>query len=309
MTERIELMPVKSPQPAPPSSPPTESAPTTVVPALQRVTLEQLAGLPDNERRTLWINSLVEAEVARQNYAQDRALAREFATCGQFEDIKGLSAEQAISTAMVKIQLGRAWGFNAADSIRYIYFANGRPSVENEMVATRLRDAGYSWDVEWLEETTQHKGKPWQRCVGCKLWVKQWSNERQTFHPMVDRNGQPVFVAFTEADADRAMIWDKGKQIPLSEKWNFKSWAKDMYFWRAVGRVKKYYAPDVLRGAVLREEALEVMPSQGQETQPTAAPTAETGRPTARDVILGQASFLGDTPAEEAAEKSKEAQP
>jgi hypothetical protein len=226
-----------------------------------RVTVEQLALLPDSDQRTNWINALVEAEIARQNYAYDRALAREFAISGQFDDIKGSTMEQAVATAVIKIQLGRNWGFNAADSIRYIYFTNGRAAVETEIIAAKLQQAGYDWDVEWLEETTQHKGKPWQRCIGCRLWLKKWSKDRQRYEPMLDRNSEPISVAFTEADADHAMIWEKGKTIPLSEKWNFKSWGRDMYYWRTVSRVKKYHAPHVLRGAALREEALEMMPA------------------------------------------------
>jgi len=270
------------------------------------VTVEQLALLPDSERRANWINALVEADVARLNYAQDQALAKQFALCGQFDDIKGLSMEQAVATAMVKIQLGRAWGFNAADSIRYIYFTNGRPAVENEIVAAKLQQAGYDWDIEWLEETLQHKGKPWQKCVGCKLWVKKLSAGRT--EPLLDRNGKPVSVAFTEADADHAMIWEKGKQIPLSEKWNFKSWAQDMYYWRAVGRVKKYHAPHVLRGAALRVEALEVVPVETlpQLPPPDAPPPPEPERKTLRDRVL--ANEVGPAPAPEIpAEQSESA--
>ena len=295
-------------QPTPPieaTVQPANSAALTVPPApapapaeaRTRVTVDQLALLPDNERRTLWINSLVEAEVARQNYAQDRALAREFAICGQFSDIAGMSMEAAVATAMVKIQLGRAWGFNAADSIRYIYFTNGKPAVENEIVAAKLQQGGYDWDVEWLEETVDHKGKPWKRCVGCTLWLKRMNAEKR-YEPMLDRNGQPISVSFTEGDADHAMIYEKGKQIPLSQKWNFVSWARDMYYWRTIGRVKKYHAPHVLRGAMLREEALEVLPEDAappemqRELQPppAAAETpAEPKRPLPlRDRVMGQ---------------------
>jgi hypothetical protein len=226
-----------------------------------RITAQDLMHAPvDKERIAGWISQLVDAEVARQNYAYDRALAREFALSGQFDDLKGATAEQAIATAMVKIQLGRSWGFNAADSMRYIYFANGRPSIENEIVAAKLQQGGYDWDVEWLEEEAQHKGKPWRRCVGCRLWIKKWNAQQQLYVAITDRNGEPVSVAFTEADADHAQIWEKGKQIPLSQKWNFQSWGRDMYYWRTISRVKKYHAPHVLRGGVSREEALEMMP-------------------------------------------------
>jgi hypothetical protein len=292
-------MPTETEVPPIAEQPPTAAVaiPMAAAPAQdRRVTVDQLAMLPDSERRTNWINALVEAEIARQNYAQDKALAREFAICGQFDELKGATMEQAVATAMVKVQLGRAWGFNAADSIRYIYFTNGRPAVENEIVASKLQQAGYDWDVEWLEETVQHKGRPWQKCVGCRLWLKKWRAAESTFKPVLDRNGKPISVSFTEADADHAMIWEKGKQIPLSEKWNFKSWGRDMYYWRTIGRVKKYHAPHVLRGAVSREEALEMvpvdvmppdmLPKELQEPQ-AFAPEAKPAKPTLKDRLMG----------------------
>ena len=33
-----------------------------------------------------------------------------------------------------------------------------------------------------------------------------------------------------------------------------------MYYWKTISRVKKYHAPHVLRGGMMREEALEVIP-------------------------------------------------
>jgi hypothetical protein len=289
-------------RPAPPTGAPQTALapiPATGLPDQRRVTVEQLAMLPDSERRTNWINALVEAEIARQNYAQDRALARDFATSGQFDDLKGMTTEQAIATAMVKIQLGRAWGFNAADSMRYIYFTNGKPAIENEIVAAKLQQAGYDWNVEWLEEEIQHKGRAAKKCIGCTLWLKRWSAATQKFSPVVGEGGEQVSVSFTQYDADTAMIWEKGKQIPLSEKWNFKSWGRDMYYWRAIGRVKKYHAPHVLRGAVSREEALEMMPTTGlspdmlplelQPPPPQAEAPPEPKRRTLRDRLMTQA--------------------
>lgn len=277
-------------------------APPAAPREFSRVTMEQLERLPDDDQRRAWINALVEAEIARQTFAYDRALAREFALSGQFSDITGTTMEQAIATAIVKIQMGRAWGFNPADSIRYIYFTNGKPAIENEIVASKLQQAGYDWDIEWLEDTVQHKGKPWKRCVGCTLWLKKWRKEEQFYAPVLDRNNQPISVSFTEADADHAKIWEKGKTISLSEKWNFQSWARDMYYWRAISRVKKYHAPHVLRGAWLKEEALEIIPGDvgpgmlpppdagNSATQP--APVADPARPSLRDKVLKQPSFL-----------------
>jgi hypothetical protein len=277
---------------APPPPAPTPSG-------MGRVTIDQLALLPDSDRRMMWINSLVEVEVARQTYAQDLALARQFAMSGQFEDLKGASAEQAIATAMAKIQLGRAWGLTTADAIRFIYFVNGRPNIENRIVADRLRDNGYDWDIEWLEETTQtSKGKPWQRCVGCKLWIKRGGQ------PLVDRNGKPIFVSFTEADADNAHVWERGKEIPLSQKANFKNWPQEMYYWRCIGRIKKYYAPDVLSGAILREEALDIIPAAPTAPEQALREPELPSEPqpprktTARDKIMQQSSFLEEPDSE-----------
>ena len=73
-----------------------------------------------------------------------------------------------------------------------------------------------------------------------------------------------------------------------------------MYYWRArLASVKKYHAPHVLRGAMLREEALEVLPedrgrrrkcSASCRPPPAAAETpAEPKRPLPlRDRVMGQ---------------------
>jgi hypothetical protein len=291
--------------------PPPPAAPTDLAKPQQgsRVTIEHLLAMPDNVKRETWISALVEAEVARQNFAQDRALAREFAISGQFSDINGQSMEQAIATAMVKIQLGRAWGFNPADSIRYIYFTNGRPAIENEIVAAKLQQGGYDWDIEWVEDEVDHKGRKYKKCVGCVLWLKKWNADQQKYLPMMDRNNKPISVSFTQFDADTAQIWEKGKQIPLSQKWNFQSWGRDMYYWRTVGRVKKYHAPHVLRGAVSREEALEMVPLEAATPEmlpadlqaPPGPPLEEGGpraRPNVRDKIMAQESFLNAPPSE-----------
>jgi hypothetical protein len=232
-------------------------------PDRQRVTVEQLALLPDSEARNNWIAQLVGNEVTRQNYTYDKALARDFAICGQFDDLRGASAEQAIATAMVKIQLGRAWGFNAADSMRNIYFINGKPALEQDIVASKLQQSGISWDIDFAyQDVPAAKGaSPWRKCVGCTLWLKQWSEADRTYKPMKTRNGEPVSVSFTLADAENAKYYEKGQVKALSEKFNYVSYPSDMYYWRCISRVRKYYAPHVLRGSMLREEALEMMPA------------------------------------------------
>jgi len=297
---------------APAAAPqPTETAPAVRAPAPSpdpipakqpspRITLDMLKALPDTERRDMYIRNLVDAELAREAFDLDQRLARVFAMSGKFDDINGQTLEQSIATAMAKIQIGRSWGFNPADSIRYIYFTNGKPAIENDIVAAKLQQAGYGWDVEWQFEEVTHKGKPWKRCTGCTLWLKKLDPATNVYKPVVDRTGNPVSEAFTEGDADHAMIWEKGKQIPLSEKWNFKSWPRDMYYWRAIGRVRKYHVPHVLRGGILREERLDVITAdappemlppdvQGQLPEAQAPESSAAPRPTLTERILAQA--------------------
>jgi hypothetical protein len=289
----------------------TTSAPAApaVVPPLEetrsapRITFEQLMSLPDNEYRTRWMNSLIEADTARQNYAQDMALARQFATSGQFDDLKGQTPAQGIATAMVKIQFGRTWKLEPADAMRSIYFTNGRPSIENEIVAARLQAAGIEWSTEFEEESYEHKGRPASRVIGCTLYLMRMNPSTGRLELWLDRQGNQRKVTFSQADADTAQIWEKGKSIPLSDKWNFRSWSRDMYYWRAVSRVKKYHAPNVLRGALSQAEALELPPPEPApvpkveivgmpEVQAEPAPAGRESRAARR--VMEQGSFLSD---------------
>jgi hypothetical protein len=244
------------------------AAPTAAPPAPpsldRRISIDQLAALGPiaaDDRRITWLNTLVEADAYRQSYATDKALARDFAICGKFDDLKDATPEQAVATAMVKIQLGRAWGFNAADSIKNIYFVNGKPALEQDIVASKLSQAGIAWDVDFAyDDVPASKGsRTWRKCVGCTLWLKHVVDGK--YAPMLDRKGEQISVSFTLADAENAKYYEKGQVKPLADKFNYQSYPSDMYYWRCISRVRKYYAPSVLRGGVLREEALEAVPA------------------------------------------------
>jgi len=220
---------------------------------------------------------------------------------GQFTDMRG-NPDAAVATAMVKIQLGRSWGFLAADSIRYIYFVNGKPALEQEIVQTKLNEAGYDWDTEFTYEDIPEKdGRVWKRCSGCTLYLTKKVPGTSLYEPMLDRHGKQISVSFGDNEARHATVYANGKQVLLSDKDTYKSWSQDMYYWRCVSRVKKYHARNVLRGAMTREEAYEIIPeesvaSSGMLPSPDAAITASQAAPAAgpslRDRILKQPSFL-----------------
>jgi len=242
-----------------------------------RATLEIIRILADKGNQKEILQQLIDAETARDLFDQDYRAAKIYAMSGQFDDIKGMTPEQAIATAMSKIRIGRSWGMNESDSVAFIYWMNGKPNVATEILATKIQQAGFGWDIDWTWEELTHKGKPWKRCTGCTLWLKAYNRTTNAYEPVVDRNGEAVSVSFTEADADHAMIWEKGKQMPLSEKWNFKSWGQDMYYWRAMGRLRKYHLTSIMRGATQYELRNEVYmePTAPALPAPQAGPDAE----------------------------------
>lgn len=304
-----------------PQQPPGAPAPAQVMvpsppaaqldPARVRVTLEALAMFPDSEARTQWINGLVEADLARQYYSYDLEFARRAAESGQFDDLKKLRPEQAIATALIKIQLGRSYKFTPADSMRSVYFTNGKPGIENDIVASRLQEAGYSWDIVWAERTEKTPGGgDWQRCVGCTLYLKKMNPVTKRYEPMNDLTGKQIGVAFLEGDAKNAMMYDRGGdggKKALADRDVWRSFPRDMYFHKCVARVKKYYAPNVLRGAMSRTEAdefipdaPEVMPTRveigGMTEQP--AQVEPPPRSSLREKVLQQGSFAEKAEAE-----------
>ena len=226
------------------------------------------------ENAQSYAKQVVEGELAKDAFNQDQRLAKIFATSGVFADIKGTTELQAIATAMTKIQLGRSWGMSPADAMQFIYFTNGRPAVMTEAFAAKLKEAGYDWDTafHWAVD----KDRKTRRCVGCTILPKRWNPETKRYEQMMAKERSDsgalqdvqLEVSFTKEDADGAMIWEKGKQIKLSEKWNFQSWSEDMYFWRALSRFRRRYAPNVLSGATTREEAEEVGTPQNATPAP-----------------------------------------
>lgn len=283
-----------------PAVPQTAAPPAREV----RITVDQLAQLPESEEKKQWINALVQAETGRLRYAQDRQFALDAYNSGQFDDLKKLTPQQGVALAITKLQIGWDWGLTRADAIRSIYMVGGRPSLENELVAFHLNRAGIFWEpVFQYEEVVDDKKRPWKKCISCTLWLKTWNREARQYVAMLDRDGNQISVSFGQADADHALIWEGGKQIPLSQKWNFQSWAKDMYYWKCIARVKKYHAPGVLRGVSIREEAvLETIPVDAMPPEllpPDLQPAGDEPlhpevqpRQSLRDKVVTQESFL-----------------
>lgn len=232
-----------------------------------------LESIADAGVRQDYARELVRIEVDRQKLGYDRTLAEIFADSGEFDGIKGKTPEQAVSSAMARIQVGKFWGINPADSMRFIRFDRGKPVLENEIIAAKLQESGWEWDLEYDRDA---RGI----CIGCHLYPKKLNRETGKHDPLLDRAGNPVVISFTKTEADNAFIWEKDKQIRLSDKWNFKSWPEDMYFWRCISRFKRRHATGVLVGARTMDEAQEQYEPPTPEAKPanpymTNMPTGE----------------------------------
>lgn len=181
---------------------------------------------------------LVNMEVENKRFEMNGRIANVMANAGYFyaggDDSKN---KMTLDQAMAKIEIGRAWGLSAADSIRFVYVVNGKPTLENEICAARMMDAGWSWEVEWI-------GEQGPKCKGVKLWVSYRGQA------VLDRKGNPVFVEFNEAMAQTAGLLDK------SGPW--KTYRSNMYFWRTIANMRRIHCPNVLSGAMTRDEALDI---------------------------------------------------
>lgn len=213
------------PPPAPPQQP-------------KRSILETILAASDNPASAELTQQAMTFELQRSAFEQDYRLARVFFEAGVFNDLKDKSPEQGIAIAFAKVQIGRGWQMNAGDAMQFIYFdRNGTPQIRGEYLAARMKAAGYFWTVEQL--------KP----AGCRLWPK-YKGEA-----ILDDKGIPVFVEFTQEDAQTAgLVGDKDK----FSAW--KGYAKDMYYWKAIARLKKQYAPEIMLGAGIAE--------LGEESEP-----------------------------------------
>jgi hypothetical protein len=260
--------------------------------------LELLRALPDTPGRDQFVQAIVEAGIAHFTFDLDQRMARAYALSQKFDDLRAPNVEQAQAIALTKIMLARAWGMNQADAIRHIFFINGKPSVENEIVAGKLQQAGWSWEPEYqYGELPDSQGKVSRACTGCTLWLRKQDPLSRAWYPLKDRHGNDVSVSFTKVDADRAMVYADGKMRPLSEKMQYMSWPSDMYYWRCISRVKKLYAPHVLRGGMTREEAYDAIPADSRaEMLPPDGMRHEASEPppnaSLRDRVMSQSTFL-----------------
>ena len=222
---------------------------------------EQVVGLLDLIADESDKKALVKQELNRLTYNNNWRLAQVFAKAGYFDSNGYNTPPMNEYQAMAKIEVGESWQLNPADSIRFVYIIGGKPAIEEAVFAARLFSAGWSWDIQWI-------GGQGASCKGVRLFAEKNGiavmkpiRDEATGQPYRDKNGeiilQQAFAEFTEEQAAGIKIWQNKGQVSLLQKAG--PWSdgrrSNMYYWRAVSQFRRWFAPNVIAGALIRDEA------------------------------------------------------
>jgi hypothetical protein len=247
---------------------PAETKPQApkALPRIDPSTTELLALITEEHERKM----LIAQELERRQFSDDWRLAQVLADAGYFDDGKMTQAQ-----AMARIEIGRSWGINQADSVRFIYIINGKPAVEESVYAARLNAAGWEWKPQFI-------GGEGPNCKGVRLFIerdgKPFMKEKRKDSGEIEVNtkGDPIMVQvsveFTEEHAKLIKAWENKVQVLLINKkgpWS-DGWRANMMYWRAIAQFRRFYAPGILTGALLRDEARDIGPLDELEVSAVA---------------------------------------
>lgn len=149
--------------------------------------------------------------------------ARIMAKSGCFADVKGADEETSIARAVVKIAIGRDYGFSAAESMQHIELIQGRPSIAAHARAAKMKAAGYSWKFLKFDAS------------GCNIEV-------------FDKKGERL--------GDASFTMEDAKRMGLADKDNWKKNPRNMLYCRAISNAQRWYAPEVLSTSLASTEEL-----------------------------------------------------
>lgn len=217
----------------------------------EAATAEPEAG-PAASLLTLAIDETTKREQQHIQSAEDKLkwqqrLARLFCEAGTFEGWEekklALTPQQRLAQAMVKIMLGESCGLTPIEAMQSIYLVKGRPALDAQIRAARMKRHGYYWSFAQLND----KGCILIPCHKDNAPVKLPNGG--VIHPFADAQGEPERVSFCEFDATRAGL------LPAKEMSGWKTYPTDMYYARAITRMQRRYASEVLNGATILDRA------------------------------------------------------
>jgi hypothetical protein len=164
-------------------------------------------------------------------------LGKVFFESGMFKDIK------SASQAMVKIIAGREMGLTPIQSMNNLFVLEGKVGFETKVFLSKVKKSGrYDYSVKFIYGNDE-------KLEACETTFYSLRNDEQK-----------------EIGTSRFSIFDAAR-LGLINKQNYKNYLDLMLFYRAATKGIKMFCPDVLDGAVLREEYQEVI-STDEKTTP-----------------------------------------
>jgi hypothetical protein len=206
--------------------------------------------------------------VKRETFTEIERSAKLFADSGYFPDAK--SAAQAY----VKIQTGREMGIPMMAAMTGIAIIQGKPVVGANIIASKVKSSGYDYRVRYLEND------------GCKI----------------------EFFKGDESLGISTFMEDDAKAAGLTGKDNWKKYARNMYFARAISNGQRWYCPDATSGTTVYtpdelggkvdEEGNPVVDKQGNaviDAEYTELPKREEPPPEGEEEKFDREGALKDT--------------
>lgn len=185
------------------------------------------------------------AETSLLEQALDRPLAREQA---EFDlamryaqpaaDSRYWGDAANVAQSLMKILAGKELGLSAIVSLQAVVIVKGKISISGDMIATKLREAGYRWGFLQHDEN------------GCVLaWFKGFDEAGKPV-PLIDpATGKQVTVSFTRQDAERAELAERpGAPGEKKTSGMYDKYPRSMYFNRCLAFFRRWYAPEVTNG-------------------------------------------------------------
>ena len=148
-----------------------------------------------------------EAVQMKSDFAQGVMYARGAAASGKKFDPADIA---------LRVRFGRELGLTAFQAARGIYFINGIPAMMGTVLELLMRRHGYTWT--FVQRDTK----------GCILELNK------NGEPVMDGK-KPARATFTEEDA---------KRMKKDKKDTYMEDPESMYYWRALGRLQKFYVPE-----------------------------------------------------------------
>lgn len=226
-------------------------------------------GQPQQEESVLDSITVAEGGAQLQNLG-------EFKEFAQMAIRSGLAPKgvDTVDKAVIAMQMGAELGLKPLQALQNIAVINGRPTLWGDA-------------LKGIVEASPV-------CQGITEWI-EGDGDGQTAHCMTQRTGrgQPTGYSFSVADAKKAGLW--GKQGPWQQ------YPKRMLQMRARGFCLRDAYPDILKGIMTAEEAIDlesIEVSAREPIRPTRAiqPQAAASGDHPTPATEGNSPPLSDTP-------------